>query len=71
MLVEPPLDGLEDVFVLPAGNPALLARGAVHLDGAVLAGSGPVAAQGQPVLLVREALDQALTGREKIASLSG
>ena len=36
MLVEPLLDGLEDVFVLPAGNPALLARGAAILDGAGL-----------------------------------
>ncbi len=31
MRVEPPLDGREDGFVLPAGNPALLARGAVQL----------------------------------------
>ena len=34
MLIEPPLDGLKDVFVLPAGNPAFLARGALILDGA-------------------------------------
>ncbi len=45
VLVEPSLDGLEDVFVFPAGNPAFLARGAAILDGASLAGSGPV---GQP-----------------------
>ncbi len=52
MLVEPLLDGLENMFVLPAGNPALLARGALILDGAPLAGSGPVAAQGQSLFLV-------------------
>ncbi len=42
MLVEPLLDGLEDMLVLPAGNPALLARRAVTLDGAGLAGSAVV-----------------------------
>ncbi len=52
VLVEPSLDGLKDVFVLPAGDPAFLARSATVLDGAVLAGVGPVAAQGQTVLLV-------------------
>ncbi len=31
-----PLDRLEDMFVLPAGNPALLARGALTLDSAAL-----------------------------------
>ena len=45
VLIEPPLDGLKDVFVLPASDPALLARGAAILDGAMLAGVGPVAAQ--------------------------
>ena len=41
MLVEPLLDGLEKVFVFPAGDPVLLARGATMLDGAALAGSWP------------------------------
>ncbi len=41
VLVEPSLDGLKDVFVLPAGNPALLARGAAILDGASLAAPDP------------------------------
>ena len=71
VLVEPPLDGLEDVFVLPAGDPALPARGAAILDGASLAGRGPVAAQGQPVLLVRVAVDQAFAGRAKIDIVCG
>ncbi len=53
VIVEASLDGLEKVFVFPAGDPALLARGALIFDGAALAGSGPVAAQDQPVLLVR------------------
>ena len=34
MLVEPLLDILKNMFVLPAGNPAFLARGALILDGA-------------------------------------
>ncbi len=38
VLVEPLLDGLEDIFVLPAGHPALLARGATMLEDAALAG---------------------------------
>ncbi len=42
MLVEPLLDGLENVLVLPAGDAALLARGAAMLDGASLAGVGPI-----------------------------
>ncbi len=66
MLVEPLLDGLEDMLVLPAGDPALLARGATMLDRASLAGVGPVAMQGQPVLLVREVVDQARAGRAPI-----
>ena len=41
------MDGLKDMFVFPAGNPALLARGATMLDGAALAGVGPVAVPGQ------------------------
>ncbi len=39
MLVEPLLYSIENMFVLPASNPALLARGAAILDGACLAGS--------------------------------
>ncbi len=66
MLVEPPLGILKNMFVLPAGNPALLARGAAMLDGAVPAGIGPVAAQGQSLFLVREVVDQALAGRAQI-----
>ena len=66
MLVEPPLDRLKNGFVLPAGDPTLLARGAVQLDGAGLAGVGPVTAQGNPVLLVREVVDQTVPGRAEI-----
>jgi hypothetical protein len=57
VLVEPSLDGLKDVFVLPAGDPALLACRAAVLDGAVLSGVGPVAVQDQLVLLVRVVVD--------------
>jgi len=43
MFVEPPLDSLENMLVIPAGNPALLVRGALILDGAGMAGGGPIA----------------------------
>ena len=49
MLVEPLLDGLKKMLVLPAGDTALLARGALILNGASLAGRGPVAVQGQSI----------------------
>ncbi len=71
VLVEALLNVLEKVFVFPAGDPALLARGATVLDGAALAGVGPVAAQDQPVLLVREVVDQALAGRADIDIVRG
>ena len=41
VLVEPPLNGLENLFVFPAADSALLARGVTGLDGAVSAGVGP------------------------------
>jgi hypothetical protein len=41
--IEPRLHGLKDGLVLPPGNPALLARGALVLDGAGAAGVGRVA----------------------------
>jgi len=44
MLVEPALHCLENVLMLPSGDPSLLANRAAVLDGAALAGVGPVAA---------------------------
>ncbi len=41
MFVEPLLGDLKNMVVLPASDPALLARGAAIRDGAVLAGIGP------------------------------
>ena len=40
--VEPALHRLENVLMLPPGDPSLLAGGATVLDGAALAGVGPV-----------------------------
>src|SRR6201982_2539578 len=57
VLVEPALDGFENMLMLPARDPSLLAGGASVLDGAALAGVGPVAAQDQPVFLVRVVID--------------
>ena len=47
MFVEPALHRLKNVLVLPSGDPSFLAGGAAVLDGAALAGVGPVAAQEQ------------------------
>ncbi len=69
MLVEPSLDGLEDVFVFQEGNPALLDLGAAILDGAMLAGSGQIAAQGQSLFLIRVVVDQVFTGRADVGIL--
>src|SRR6516162_11914925 len=44
VLVEPALDGFENMLMLPTRDPSLLAGGAAVLDGAALAGVGPVAA---------------------------
>ena len=62
VFVEPPLDSLENMFVLPAGNPALLVRGALILDRAGVAGGGPIAMQRQALFPVCEAPDEALAG---------
>src|SRR6516162_2022982 len=66
VLVEPALDGFENVFVLPARDPSLLAGGAAVLDGAALAGVGPVAAQDQPVFLVRVVVGESFTSRADV-----
>ncbi len=65
-LVEPALNGVENMLMLPTRNPPLLAGGAAALEGAALAGIGPVAAQEQPVFLAREAVGETFTGRTDI-----
>ena len=60
MLVEPALYGLENMLMLPTGDPTLLARGAAVLDRAALASIGRVAIQDQSIFL----------GRERVVSLS-
>jgi len=54
MLVEPPLNCLKNLLMLPTRDPSLFAGGAAVLDEAALAGVGPVAMLNQPVFLVRE-----------------
>ncbi len=61
-----PLVHLLRMFALPAGDPALLARGATMLEAAGLAGIGPGAAQDQSLFLGRVAVDQTLAGRAKV-----
>src|SRR5580704_8205085 len=43
MLVEPALDGFENMLMLPARDPSLFAGGAAVLDSAALAGASPIA----------------------------
>src|SRR5450759_5263750 len=66
MFVEPALHRLKNVLVLPSGDPSLLAGGAAVLDGAVLAGVGPVAAQDQSVFLGRVVVGEPFAGRTHI-----
>jgi hypothetical protein len=53
MLVEPALHRLKNVFMLPSGDPPLLAGGTAMLDGAAVAGIGPVAVQDEAIFFVR------------------
>ena len=62
MLVKPTLHGFENMLVLPTRDPSLLARSAVVFDRAVLTGIGPVAAQDQPIFLVRVVVGEPFTG---------
>jgi hypothetical protein len=66
VLVEPALDGFENMLMLPARDPSLLAGGTAVLDGAALAGVGPVAAQDQPVFLVRLVVGESFISRTDI-----
>src|SRR5207342_248609 len=66
MFVEPALHRIENVLVLPSGDPSLLTGGAAVLDGAALAGVGPVAAQDQSVFLGRGVVGEPFAGRANI-----
>src|SRR5260370_9828939 len=66
MLVEPTLHRLENVLMLPSGDPSLLAGGAAVLDGAALAGVGPIAAQDQSIFLVRVVVGEPFSGRTNV-----
>src|SRR5215831_8405186 len=66
VLVEPALDGFANMLMLPARDPSLLAGGAAVLDRAALAGVGPVAAQDQPVFLVRVTIGEPFTSRTDV-----
>src|SRR4029078_11995671 len=59
------------MLVLPSGAPSLFAGRAFVLDGAALTGIGPVTTQGQPVFLVRIAVDQLVTGRTDVHVFCG
>jgi hypothetical protein len=62
MLVEPVLDGFENVLMLPSGDPSLLAGSAAVFDGAALANIGLVAAQDQSIFLGSEVIGELFAG---------
>ena len=62
MLVEPALNGFENVLMFPSRDTSFLGGSATMLDGAALAGVGPVAAQDQSVFLGRVVIGELLTG---------
>src|ERR1019366_6922722 len=64
--VEPVLHRLENGLVLPSGDPSLLAGGAALLDGAAMAGMGPVTAQDQSIFLDREVVGEPLICRTNV-----
>src|SRR5260370_39283936 len=66
MLVEPALHGFESMLMLSARDPSLFAGGAAVLDGAALAGVSPVAAQDQPIFLVRVVIGESFTSRTDV-----
>ena len=71
VLIEPLLDSLEHMLVLPAADPALFARGALRLQGAGRADGCPIAAQGQAVFFACEAIGETRPGRTDIDVLIG
>src|SRR4029453_15109582 len=69
MLVEPALNGFENVLMFPSRDPSLLCGGAAVLDGAASTGVGPVTAQDQSVLLVSVVVGELLSGRTNVSVL--
>src|SRR5450759_4668935 len=66
MFVEPALHRLENVLMLPSGDPSFLASGAAVLDAAALAGFGRVAAQDQSIFRGGEGVGKPFTGRTDV-----
>src|SRR5664280_978063 len=66
MFVEPALHRLENVLMLPSGDPSFLASGAAVLDAAALAGFGRVAAQDQSIFRGGEGVGEPFTGRTDV-----
>src|SRR5262252_3272481 len=58
VLVEPALNGFENMLVLPTRDLSDLARGTALLDRAALAGVRPIAVQDLPVLLGSKAVSE-------------
>ena len=70
VLVEPALDGFENLLMLPTRDAALLARGAERLHGAVRAEARPIAAYGQFAFFARVTVGETLASRADIDALN-
>src|SRR5271170_2230585 len=70
MLVEPALNGFENLLMFPSCDPPFLGGRARGLDCAALAGVGPVAAQRQSVFLGRVAVSEILPRRTNVNVLA-
>src|SRR5262245_55458165 len=71
MFVEPTLDGLEDMPMLPTRDPALAAGRALGFERTGQTGRRPIAAQRLAVLLIRIPIGQSLAGRAQIDIVLG
>ena len=66
MLIKPALHRLENVLMLPSEDQTFLGCGAAMLDGAVLAGVGPIPMQDRAFVLGRIRVGEPFAGRINI-----
>ena len=65
------LHTLQHILVLPAGNPAIAAGGAVRLDRALGTGRAPVSVLREAAFKARHAIDRVLPGRASVGVALG
>src|SRR5690348_4542290 len=71
MLVEPALHRLQNVLMLPSGDPSLLGGGAAGSKRTALARVGPVAVQDQAMFFIRVMVSDPFTGGADVNILLG